>query len=51
MVFSSVLASGESKEIGLYEEPRLGSLLGLGIGMTLESFQICGMVLSLRTRL
>ena len=38
-VFSSVLAIGESSDIGLYEVPWLGSLFGLGIGMILPSFQ------------
>ena len=36
-VFFSVLASVDSREIGLYEVPMLLSLFGLGIGMMLAS--------------
>ena len=39
--FSIVLAIGDSSDIGLYEVPRFGSLLGFGIGMIFASFQIC----------
>lgn len=39
-VFSNVLASVESSEIGLYEVPMLLSLLGFGIGMMLASFHV-----------
>ncbi len=46
-IFSSVFAIGDKSEIGLYEEPKSGSLLGLRIGIILESFQMCGMVLLL----
>ena len=42
MTFSSVLAIGERREMGLYEVPRNGSLFGLGIGIILASFQIWG---------
>lgn len=40
MAFSRVLAIGESKDIGLYEVPKEGSLFGLGIGTIFASFQI-----------
>ena len=43
MTFSRVLAIGDSREIGLYDVPMCGSLFGLGIGMILASFRICGM--------
>jgi len=46
-IFSRILAIGERSEIGLYEEPIPGSLLGLRIGTILASFQMCGMVLLL----
>lgn len=51
IVFSRHLAMGERSEIGLYELPSLGFLLGFGIGMIFASFQICGMVLSWIERL
>ena len=35
---------GESREIGLYEEPSFGSLFGFGMGMILAVFQICGIL-------
>ena len=38
--FFMILAMGESREIGLYEIPRPGSLFGLGIGTIFASFQI-----------
>ena len=34
-----------SKEIGRYEVPMHVSLLGLGIGMMLASFHICGIMI------
>ena len=40
IVFSRVFAIGDNREIGLYEEPRLGSLLGLRIGTIFASFHI-----------
>ena len=45
MIFSRSFAIGERRDIGRYEVPRLGSLLGLGIGIILAVFQICGMIL------
>lgn len=44
MAFSSVLAMGDRREIGRYEDPRLASLFGLGMGMILAVFQIWGMM-------
>ena len=45
IIFSRVLAIGDSSEIGRKEEPICGFLFGFGIGMILAVFQICGMVL------
>ena len=42
MTFSSVLAMGERRDMGLYEVPMDGSLLGLGIGIIFASFQMWG---------
>ena len=42
MIFSSVLAIGERRDMGLYEVPMDGSFFGLGIGIILASFQIWG---------
>ena len=36
------VASGQSSEIGRYEVPREESLPGLGIGITIDDFQIAG---------
>ena len=47
MVFSNVLASVDKREIGLYEVPMLLLLLGLGMGIMLASFQVCGIMLVL----
>ena len=38
MIFSMILAMGESSEIGLNEVSRPGSLFGLGIGMIFCKF-------------
>jgi len=38
--FLKGLAIGESSEIGLYEAPLFGSLLGFGMGMTFASFHL-----------
>ena len=35
-------AAGQSSEIGRYKVPREESLSGLGIGMTIDDFQIAG---------
>ena len=40
MVFSSVLAIGERRDIEWYDEPSTGSLFDLGMGMILASFEI-----------
>jgi len=48
IIFSMILAIGESTEIGqstemgLWEVPIPGSLLGFGIGMIFASFQFVG---------
>ena len=39
---SITFAAGQGREIGRYEVPREESLPGLGIGMTLDDFQIAG---------
>ena len=44
MSFSSVLAIGERSAMGLYDVPIEVSLCGLGMGMTLASFQVLGMM-------
>ena len=51
IIFSMILAIGESREMGLYEFPIPGSLLGFGIGMIFASFQICGMMFWFSERL
>ena len=51
MSASRTLAAGHSSEKGLYELPCDGSLLGLGIGMTNEVFQIDGRRQDLRESL
>ena len=43
-IFSSSLAVGDSREIGLYESPLCTSLLGLGMGTILASFHMCGIM-------
>ena len=39
---SVTFAAGQSSEIGRYEVPREEYLPGLGIGMTIDDFQIDG---------
>ena len=39
---SITFAAGQSTENGRYEVPRKESLPGLGIGMTIDDFQIAG---------
>ena len=39
---SITFAAEQSSEIGRYEVPREESLPGLGIGMTIDDFQIAG---------
>ena len=39
---SITFAAGQSSEIGRYEIPREESLPGIGIGMTIDDFQITG---------
>ena len=43
-IFSSVFAMGEMSEMGRYDVPKSGSLLGLCMGAMFESFHMCGMV-------
>ena len=51
IIFSRVLAIGESNEMGRNDGPNCGFLFGLGIGMIFAVFQIWGMVLVLIERL
>ena len=51
ITFSSVFAITYRRDIGLYDVPMLISLLGLGTGMMLSSFQTCGILLSLSAAL
>jgi len=51
MSFSNVLDIGDSSEIGRYDVPSFGSLFGLGMGMILASFQVCGSWLCCMARL
>ena len=39
---SITFAAGQSSETGRYEVPREKSLPGLGMGMTIDDFQIAG---------
>jgi hypothetical protein len=41
-IFQGILQMDQRNEIDLYEEPKLGSLFGLRIGIILDNFQICG---------
>ena len=43
-LFSSVFAMTERREMGLCEVPRLVSLLGLGMGIILANFHVCGIM-------
>ena len=51
MIFSSVLAMGESNAMGLYDVPIELSLFGFGIGITFACFQMLGIVFVLSARL
>ena len=44
MIFSRSLEMGDMREMGLYEVPMFGSLLGLRMGMMFANFHMCGMV-------
>ena len=46
MLFSSVLAITERRDMDLYEVPL--SLLGFGVGTILANFHMCGIMLVLR---
>ena len=49
MLFSSVFAITERRDVGLYEVSLSMSLLGFGMGTMLANFHICGIMLVLRT--
>lgn len=51
MIFSSVLAMGESREMGLYDVPMFGSLFGFGMGHIVAIFQMSGMMFELSASL
>ena len=42
IIFSRVLAIGDRRAMGLYEVPFWGFLLGFGMGIFLQNFQIGG---------
>ena len=48
MLFSSVFAITERRDIGLYEAPLSMSLLGFGMGAMLANIHMCGIMLVLR---
>ena len=48
MLFSSVFAITERRDMGLYEVPWSMSLLGFGMGTMLDNFHVCGIMLVLR---
>ena len=48
MLFSSVFAITERRDMGLYEVPMSMSLFGFGMGTMLANFHICGNKLVLR---
>ena len=45
MLFSSVFAINERRDMGVYEVPLSMSLLGFGIGTMLANFHMCGIML------
>ena len=47
MLFSSVLAITEKRDMGLYEVPLFMSLLGFGMGTMLANFHMFGIMLVL----
>ena len=51
IIFSSVLAIGERRAMGLYEVPIALSLFGFGMGMIFACFQMFGIVLVLSAML
>ena len=51
ITFSSVFAITDRRDIGLYDVPKVISLLGLGTGMMLANFHTCGILLSLSAAL
>ena len=48
MLFSSVFAITERREMGLYEVPLSMYLFGFGMGTMLANFHMCGIMLVLR---
>ena len=48
MLFSSVFAIIERRDIGLYDVPVSMSLLGFGMETMLANFHVCGIMLLLR---
>ena len=48
MLFSSVFAITERRDMGLHEVPLSMSLLGFGMGTMLSNFHMCGIMLVLR---
>ena len=48
MLFYSVFAITERRDIGLYEVPLSMSLLGFGMGTMLANFHMCSIMLMLR---
>ena len=50
-IFSSVLAIGERRAIGLYEVPIAVSLFGFGMGIIFARFQMLGIVFVLSAML
>ena len=48
MLFFSVFAITERRDMGLYEVPLSMSLLGFGMGTMLANFYMCGIMLLLR---
>ena len=48
MLFSSVFAITERRDLGLYEVPLFMSLFGFGMGTMLANFDMCGIMLVLR---
>ena len=48
MLFSSVFAITEKRDMGLYEVPLSMSLLDFGMGTMLANIHMCGIILVLR---
>ena len=50
MLFSSVFAIIERRDMGLYEVPLSMPLLGFGMGTMLANFHMCGIMLLLSVK-